>query len=106
MLPAIKDGETIYLNGEITELRRGDIIAFYYPKDPSKSYVKRIIGLPNETIEIRDGKAFINGQLLPEPYVDAQLNSMTLNLPAMRIPDKSYHVMLMSGHFSVLLGTI
>lgn len=92
MLPAIKDGETIFLNSNTSQLKRGDIIAFRYPKDTSKSYVKRIIGLPNETIEIREGKVFISGQLLPEPYVDAALNAMNYGSPAMKIPDNSYYV--------------
>lgn len=93
MLPAIKDGETIYLNSDISELKRGDIVAFYYPKDTSKNYIKRIVGLPNETIEIRGGKVFINGHQMPEPFVDAKLNTMTLSISAIKIPENSYYVM-------------
>jgi signal peptidase I len=47
-------------------VRRGDIIVFKYPVDTEKSYVKRVIGLPGETVELRGNRVFINGQELPE----------------------------------------
>ena len=56
-------------------LERGDVIVFWYPNDPDKSYVKRIIGLPKETVEVRNGKILINGQELNEPYLDPELNA-------------------------------
>jgi signal peptidase I len=49
--------------------RRGDIVVFEYPRDLSKDYIKRVIALPGETIEIRDGQIFINGEQLDEPYL-------------------------------------
>jgi signal peptidase I len=48
---------------------RGDVIVFRYPYDPSKIYIKRVVGLPGETIEIRHGEVLINGQRLDEPYI-------------------------------------
>lgn len=48
--------------------RRGDIVIFHYPKQPSEMYVKRVIGLPGETVEIRNGRVLINGNLLPDPH--------------------------------------
>ncbi len=50
--------------------RRGDIVVFEYPRDVSKDYIKRVIGLPGETIEIRDGKVFVNGVELEQPYLE------------------------------------
>ena len=50
------------------ELRRGDIVVFKYPDEPEVLYVKRAIGLPGETLEIRDKMVFINGQSIEEPY--------------------------------------
>jgi len=53
----------------IDPIRRGDIIVFKYPEDPERDFIKRVIGLPGETIELRDKKVHINGSPLDEPYV-------------------------------------
>lgn len=47
---------------------RGDVIIFRYPRDPSIRYVKRVIGLPGDRIQIRDGRVYLNGSIKPEPY--------------------------------------
>jgi signal peptidase I len=49
-------------------------VVFLFPDDPSKSYVKRLIGLSGDTVEVREGKVIVNGQELNEPYVDSRLN--------------------------------
>ena len=49
-------------------VKRGDIVIFPYPQDPSIDYIKRAVGLPGETLEIRKDQVFINGELLDEPY--------------------------------------
>ncbi|HYC87974.1 MAG TPA: signal peptidase I [Thermoanaerobaculia bacterium] len=53
----------------LRDVERGDVIVFRYPGDPSQDYVKRVVGLPGETIHIRAKKVFINGKPLDEPYV-------------------------------------
>lgn len=50
--------------------QRGDIVVFHYPVDPSTDFIKRVIGLPGEIIEIHDGDVYINDVLLDEPYLD------------------------------------
>lgn len=55
--------------------RRGDVVVFEYPRDFSKDYIKRVIGLPNETVEIRDGRVYVNNQLLDEPYLEGILTT-------------------------------
>jgi len=53
----------------IDPIRRGDIIVFKYPEDPERDFIKRVIGLPGETIELKNKKVYIDGQPLDEPYV-------------------------------------
>ena len=50
-------------------IRRGDVVVFKFPEDPSRDFIKRVIGLPGETVEIRNKTVFIDGKALPEPYV-------------------------------------
>ena len=53
----------------IDPIRRGDILVFKYPEDPERDFIKRTIGLPGETVELRNKKVYINGKPLDEPYV-------------------------------------
>jgi signal peptidase I len=53
----------------IDPIRRGDILVFKYPEDPERDFIKRVIGLPGETLEMRDKRIYINGEPLDEPYV-------------------------------------
>ena len=53
----------------VRDIRRGDIVVFKYPDEPDRDFIKRVIGLPGETVELRNKKVYINGQPLDEPYV-------------------------------------
>ncbi|HMF99560.1 MAG TPA: signal peptidase I [Vicinamibacterales bacterium] len=50
-------------------IKRGDVIVFKYPEEPERDFIKRVIGLPGETVELKDKKVYINGKGLDEPYV-------------------------------------
>ncbi len=53
----------------MTDVRRRDIVVFKYPEEPDRDFIKRVIGLPGDTVEMRNKRVFINGSLLDEPYV-------------------------------------
>lgn len=93
MEPALHRDDRIVITTDLKTLRRRDIVVFKYPADPSKRFVKRIVGLPGEMIEIRDGKVFVDGKLLEEEYVDPKLNLYPMNRTALRIPNQSYYVL-------------
>jgi signal peptidase I len=92
MEPALKDGDRLFIDRAVDKLNRGDIVVFHYPVDPSKSYIKRVVGLPDESVEIRDGKVLINGTALDEPYVTPANNRVMSGRKEIRIPDDSYYV--------------
>jgi signal peptidase I len=96
MLPRLHDGERIFVNKlvyyHLPKLERGDIVVFWYPDDPDKSYIKRVIGLPGELMEIRDGIIYVNGQELKEPYIEPERNVTRLNHAPVLIKPHYYFV--------------
>jgi signal peptidase I len=93
MEPSLKHGDRIFINRGYDRLDRGDIVIFYYPADQSKSYIKRIVGLPNDRIEIREGKVLVNGERLQEPYVDTKKNLSLRNSKEITLPADNYYVL-------------
>jgi signal peptidase I len=89
MEPNLHNGERIFVNKLVyyglPNLQRGDIVVFWYPDNPSKSYIKRVIGLPGEAVVICNGKVFINGTQLDEPYIDPKRN-VALSNPGYQTP--------------------
>jgi signal peptidase I len=72
MLPELVDQERIFVNKfvyRIEKISRRDIVVFWYPMDPSKSYIKRVIGMPGDTVEVRRGVVYVNDKPLDEPYL-------------------------------------
>ena len=102
MLPQLHDGERLLVNKFIYydikgvgfgHLERGDIVVFWYPDDPTKSYVKRLIGFPGETVEVREGKVFINDVQLQEPYLSEEHNRAKISFERTEVKKHTYYVM-------------
>lgn len=72
MEPTLTEGDMIMVNKityRFTPPKRGDIIVFKYPVDPSRDFVKRLIGLPGEVVQIKDSTLYINGRVVDQPYL-------------------------------------
>jgi len=77
MEPSLQSGEFVIVNKLAYKLGSpdiGDVIVFHYPRDPDQEYIKRVIGLPNDSIEISDGSVYVNDELIDEPYIAAPPN--------------------------------
>src|ERR1044072_5379619 len=82
MLPRLHAGERIFGNKLIyydefrwaPKIERGDMAVFWFPDDPSESYIKRVTGLPGDTIEVHEGVVRVNGRDIEETYLDPRLN--------------------------------
>jgi signal peptidase I len=91
MEPALHDGERVTVT-PITSLDRGDIVTFRYPPDESKHFMKRIIGLPGERVEVRDGLVTIDGRHLDEDYV-LEANRSHDSWGPRTIPEREYFML-------------
>jgi signal peptidase I len=95
MAPLLSDQERIFINKFVYRfeaIHRGDVVVFWYPLDRSKSFIKRVIALPGETVTIRQGVVTVNGVVVPEPYVPPQYEDVSDYGPT-RVPADSYFVM-------------
>src|SRR5947207_3157705 len=80
MAPLLSDQERIFINKFVYRfepIQRGDVVVFWYPLDHSKSFIKRVVGLPGERVEIRQGVLYVNGKVIPEPYVPPQYEDLS-----------------------------
>jgi signal peptidase I len=95
MMPGLEDQERIFINKFVYRLEpieRGDIIVFRYPRDPSKSYIKRVVGMPGDHVRIDAGQLYVNGKLEAEPYVPVRYFD-TRSSQEVVVPPGSYFVL-------------
>ena len=95
MMPALVDQERIFINKFVYRFEpigRGDVVVFWYPLDRSKSFIKRVVGLPGDTVEIREGQVYLNGVLLQEPYIPPESDDFGTYSPT-HVPKGEYFVM-------------
>lgn len=93
MIPALLPGDRVLVAKfwySFTEPKRGQIVVFEYPVDPKRDFVKRVVGLPGEVVDIRDGVVHIDGNPVPEPYVQYH---DAFDMEAVKIPPSEYFVM-------------
>jgi signal peptidase I len=95
MVPLLTDQERIFVNKFVyrfAPIQRGDVVVFWYPLDHTKSFIKRVVGLPGETVEIRDGRLYVDGALLAEQFVPREyLDASTFG--PQRVPPDHFFVM-------------
>ena len=95
MLPRLEDHDRLFINKfvyHIASIDRGDVVVFHYPRDPEKSYIKRVIALPGDRLRIDHGQVFVNDRALSEKYVPAMYRDSRSYAETI-IPDDSYFVM-------------
>jgi signal peptidase I len=95
MEPLLSDGDRIVVNKLVYRLgsiERGDVVVFWYPRDPSVSFIKRVVGRPGDRVEIRAGRVYVNSELLSEAYLPE----------AFRDTDTHPPIQVRPGYFFVL----
>jgi signal peptidase I len=97
MMPSLQNDERIFINKfvyrfGISNIDRGDTVVFLYPGDPTKSYIKRVIGIPGDRVEIDRGRVIVNKSPIAEPYV-AEDNRDNVSMNAQVVPAEKYFVL-------------
>jgi signal peptidase I len=95
MQPELRDQDRLFINKfayHFESISRGDVVVFYYPRDVSKSYIKRVIALPGDTLSVDEGHVYVNGKRILEPYVPKRFQDAR-SVPEMVVPPEEYFVM-------------
>ena len=95
MLPRLEDRDRLFINKfvyHIEAIERGDVVVFHYPRDPAKSYIKRVIALPGDRIRIDRGEVWLNGKQLDERFIPEEYRDGR-SMAEMVVPDDCYFMM-------------
>jgi signal peptidase I len=95
MLPRLEDHDRLFINKFVyhfAAIERGDVVVFHYPRDPEKSYIKRVIALPGDRLRIDHGTVWINDKRQGENYVPDEFQD-TRSFAEMTIPAGTYFMM-------------
>jgi signal peptidase I len=95
MLPRLVNHDRLFINKfvyHITAIERGDVVVFHYPRDPEKSYIKRVIALPGDRLRIEHGRVVLNGKTLTEAYVPDEFRD-TRSMDEIVVPDDTFFMM-------------
>ena len=104
MKPGLVDQERIFINKfeyrfGLADISRGDTVVFLFPRDPTKSYIKRVIGIPGDTVEVVNGTVLVNGKAISEPYVPEEARDQ-LSMPRTVVKADNYFVLGDNRRFS------
>ena len=92
MLPRLEDQDRLFINKfvyKFTSIERGDVVVFRYPRDPEKSYIKRVIALPGDRLRIDHGQLWLNGQRIVENYIPQEYRD-SRSMAEIVVPEESY----------------
>jgi signal peptidase I len=97
MMPSLYDQERLFINQfsykfGLGDIKRGDTVEFWYPEDTTKSYIKRVIGLPGDTVAVQDGYVIVNGKRLVENYIPPEYRDDRPYPPTV-VPPNEYFVL-------------
>jgi len=95
MLPRLEDRDRLFINKfvyHVSAIERGDVVVFHYPRDPEKSYIKRVIALPGDRLRIDHGVVWLNGRRQLENYVPEEYRD-TRSVAELVVPEGTYYMM-------------
>ena len=95
MLPELEDRDRLFINKfvyRISAIERGDVVVFHYPRDPEKSYIKRVIALPGDRLRIDHGQVWLNGKRQRESYVPDEYQDRR-SMAEIVVPQETYFMM-------------
>ncbi len=95
MLPRLEDRDRLFINKfvyHVSAIERGDVVVFHYPRDPEKSYIKRVIALPGDRLWIDHGEVWLNGKPLREGYVPEDYRD-SRSMGEIIVPAESFFMM-------------
>jgi signal peptidase I len=95
MLPQLEDRDRLFINKfvyRLSAIERGDVVVFHYPRDPEKSYIKRVIALPGDRLRIDHGQVWLNGKRQTETYVPEEYRD-SRSIAEIVVPEDSYFMM-------------
>jgi signal peptidase I len=95
MLPRLENSDRLFINKFVyhfTAINRGDVVVFHYPRDPEKSYIKRVIALPGDHLRVDQGRVIVNGKPIREPYVPQEYRD-NRSVAEMTLPPGEYYMM-------------